>query len=590
VGERIIAVVGARLNSSRLPKKHFLSLAGKPLIERLWERLAKVDRLTEIVLATTDDSYNEPLKEWAETTGRKCVAYQGAIDDLMGRVDSVVKQFDTDILVYVCGDCPLVEPSAIDRMLDQIEGQPEIDTVGFSLSANGDKVIHEGFDVFRRGFWDRMVSVASAPFEKEHVGAVYHHLKKVMPTAKGEVLEPEEYYGTEHRISVDTPSDYRFMRRVYVEWYSGNGDETIVDLKHVIDQVKEEPGLRCINEHVYQKTIRDTSIKAVIVTESGPKVGMGHLMRMLVATAALQDYLGANVKLIIKGAPLEIPDLALVNHSWISELTTELWQEALENSDLLIFDLKEKLDTRFEKGPQLSKKCMTVGIDLPMNDATSCDLVWLPTFFTENAETFAANDVRVGWDCFLLKDSPLWRKCPDSPQQKKVLVLSGGSDAAGLGETLPEKMLRQLPADVRIDWVQGPYASEPIVSCDDLRDRFNILFAPTDLPSLFSEYDAVMCVYGVSYFECLRAGIPTVVFDAVGAAQPGEWQQLKKLFPDNVALDGGDAISKLAALLLSCPNDLHDDIAFKLRQGSKNFVEEIAARIIARTEISKKVG
>lgn len=590
MGERIIAVVGARLNSSRLPKKHFLPLAGKPLIERLWERLAKVDRFTEIILATTDDSYNAPLKEWAEATGRKCVAYQGAIDDLMGRVDSVVRQFDADILVYVCGDCPLVEPATIDRMLDKIEGESGVDTVGFSLSAKGNRVIHEGFDVFRRGFWDRMVDVASAPFEKEHVGAVYHHLNKVMPTVKGEVLEPEEYYSVEHRISVDTPSDYRFMRRVYAEWYSVNGGKTIVDLKHVIAQIQQDASLRRINEHVYQKTIRDTSIKAVIVTESGPRVGMGHLMRMLAATAALQDHLGANVKLIIRGEALEIPDLALVNHSWVPELTSELWREVLENSDLLIFDLKEKPEAKFEKVLQLSKKCMIVGIDLPAKNATSCDLVWLPTFFTENIDAFSDKEVCVGWDCFLLKDSPLWQPRLQGTQRKKVLVLCGGSDAAGLGKALPEKMLHQLPANVEIDWVQGPYASEPIVSDGDLGDRFSILFAPTDLPSLYAEYDAVVCVYGVSYFECLRAGVPTIVFDAIGAAQSGEWLQLGKLFPDNVALDCEDAISKLAALLLSSPDERDDDITFKLRQGSKNFAHEIAERIIVRTENSKKVG
>lgn len=63
---KVLGVIGARLNSSRLPGKHLLDLADKPLIARLFERLEKIPELDAIVLATTADEYNQPLVQWAQ--------------------------------------------------------------------------------------------------------------------------------------------------------------------------------------------------------------------------------------------------------------------------------------------------------------------------------------------------------------------------------------------------------------------------------------------------------------------------------------------------------------------------------------------
>ena len=60
---KVLAVVAARLNSSRLPGKQLLDLAGEPLIERLFQRLQQVAEIDQLVLATTADPYNQPLLE-----------------------------------------------------------------------------------------------------------------------------------------------------------------------------------------------------------------------------------------------------------------------------------------------------------------------------------------------------------------------------------------------------------------------------------------------------------------------------------------------------------------------------------------------
>ena len=79
--KKVLAVIGARLNSSRLPGKQLLDLAGKPLIERIFQRLEKIPQLSQIVLATTADDYNQPLLQWAQRVGKQVFAFEGDVND-----------------------------------------------------------------------------------------------------------------------------------------------------------------------------------------------------------------------------------------------------------------------------------------------------------------------------------------------------------------------------------------------------------------------------------------------------------------------------------------------------------------------------
>ena len=103
---KTIAIVGARLNSSRLPGKHLLHLAGKPMIERLWCRLTSSKEIDDIILATTADDYNRPLVNWSQDQNVNCFTFEGDVNDLMGRLDAVINTFQPQYIVYICGDCP----------------------------------------------------------------------------------------------------------------------------------------------------------------------------------------------------------------------------------------------------------------------------------------------------------------------------------------------------------------------------------------------------------------------------------------------------------------------------------------------------
>ena len=593
MAESVIAVVGARLNSSRLPGKHLLPLAGKPLIERLFERLSMVSRLSDIVLATTNDTYNAPLAEWASSAGMECYRHAGDVNDLVGRIDAVVQGHGADIILYVCGDCPLVEPETIDRMLDVILADKEVENVQLPTSNDDRKWIHEGFDIYRRPFWDSMVSVAHEPFEREHIGAVYHSLGKVQPKRVGYVDEPDVYRTVNHRISVDTPSDYEFMVNIYEEWHASSAQDVIVDLRQVIHRLQEEGGLRAINQHVRQKGVHDSSSKVTIFTEAGAAIGLGHLMRMIAAIRALQDHLSARVELIIKGEPVSHSALQFIDARWVTEFKPEELAHALETSSCCVFDVKKYCSLLIDALTERPEASVAVGIDVAADFDQLFDLVWMPSIFLDNARVQTGGTaISHGWDCFLLHGDTIKKGSVAYSEQsaQKVLVLTGGSDAANMGDSLPDMLLSQLPGEASITWVEGPYASAPVVTSEHGKHRFSVEKAPNNLTSLYSSFDVILAVYGVSYYECLKAGVPTIVFDPVGAAAPEEWELVRASFPGFVADNVPEAISKLRAFIdkPTKPEEF-DRVSRQLAQGGENFASTIG-KYIERASLPKAIG
>ncbi len=544
MGEKVVAIVGARLNSSRLPNKHLLPLAGKPLINHIFERLKKIERLDEIVLATTSDDYNLPLRKWAVDHKIECFSYDADVNDLVGRIDHAVKKYNADILLYVCGDCPLIEPETIANMLEAIVSKPQVDTVKLLPVKGARDVIHEGFDIYRRGFWDKMTAVAEEPFEREHIGAVYHHLHKELPRQVATVIEIPIFSEIQHRISVDTPSDYRFMKEVYRRWYLQNGVQTIVDLKWVIDLLKNDSDLSSINAEVKQKTIQDTSPVITIFTEAGPSVGLGHLSRMTSIVGSLQDLLSANVRLVIQGEACVFEALNLLQYKWVNSIDAEL-SVALDISSLCIFDMQSLSSQTQEILSKRQFQAKLVGIDFASDYDDLFDVVWVPSFYVEKKRIQSCGaKLFYGWDAYLLNDLPYKTEHPDII--RNVLVLTGGSDAASLGNDLPEKIMKTITKGISVTWLQGIYAEKPILPKTEY-ESFSIVKAPVNIADFVPEFDAVICVYGVSFFECLSMNVPVFCIDALDAAMPEEWLSLNQILSNSVFGSVDECLTNLNA-------------------------------------------
>jgi spore coat polysaccharide biosynthesis protein SpsF (cytidylyltransferase family)/spore coat polysaccharide biosynthesis predicted glycosyltransferase SpsG len=523
MSERVVAIIGARLNSSRLPGKQLLDLAGRPLITHVVMRLRAMSGVDEIVLATTADDFNEPLVAWARSLDLPFLAYDGDVNNLMARVDTVVRQHAADIVMYVCGDSPLIDPPTLSKRLQMLKADPDGDVVDPPPLPDGRNYIHEGAAIYRRRFWDRMIDCAREPFELEHVGAVYHVLKKVLPEKV--VYAPEEpiFSTIDHRISVDTPSDYRFMRRIYDDWYRTHGGETVVELRDVIGRIVNEPELRAINAHVRQKQVADTSAKVTLLTQCGPGVGLGHVSRMTVAASALQDFLSAGVSVLIEGPKSRHWELDILPHRYVEQLTEDVVIAHLEETqpDVLVADMADERDWLVP----VVRRCRELGGRTVIVDKAwaigEADINYFPSFYLSD-ETAALTNGRAvhGWDTFLLPTIPHQASISDAV--RRCVILTGAADVDRLGNSWPDQLLAQIPDDVEITWVQGPFAEPPVVS--QPRDTFKTLVAPENLAGLLFEFDAALCVYGVSLFESLLAGVPAVAVRPGERISAKEWQ------------------------------------------------------------------
>ncbi|NJD05697.1 MAG: hypothetical protein FIA97_04270 [Methylococcaceae bacterium] len=174
------------------------------------------------------------------------------------------------------------------------------------------------------------------------------------------------------------------------------------------------------------------------------------------------------------------------------------------------------------------------------------ELVWLPSFYMPpDRRSDLAPHVRFGWDRYLIRRHP---SPPEWQPGMRVLVLTGGSDVTGLGRVLPRLLDAGLPPGTTVCWVQGPYADPP-----DLPEMpslsWTIEQSPEGLGNLLAESGYVLTVYGVSLFEALQCGRPTVVFSPYDGRDDRE---LEALAAENVAVVSDaweSAVASLAQLM-----------------------------------------
>lgn len=554
---KIVAVVGARLNSSRLPGKQLLDLGGRPLIARIFERLAQVPEIDKAVLATTADDYNRPLVDWAQAQGQAVFAYKGDVNDLVGRVEAVVAAEDPEIVVYVCGDSPLLEPATLSALLHANLDAPDADWVELAPPASS-KYIHEGFSVYRRPLWRKIVAASTRPDEREHVGSVMPALRPHLAIHR--IGDDPVFSAVEHRISVDTPSDYRFMSEAYRRWYAHQAADSIVSLRWLIGELQRDPEFAAINLQVKQKAVGEQSQSILLVCQAGPGIGLGHLARCLALAGALQDRHAAGARLLIQAPPVVKTGLALLPHCFVApdaDLIAAI-REDIEQRPCraVIFDLPAGalldrlaplLETLGQRGIQ------RIGIDRMAHFAgpgNRLDLLCLPGFHVPDAlrDACMPTPVKYGWPYYLL--------APALPRQtattgRRLLVLTGGSDATGLGASLPARLDAALPLATQVTWVRGPYAAAPQLP-DQARLAWHVADAPDDLRPLFATSDYALTVYGVSLFELLQHGVPSVVFSPYGKRDEAE---LPALASADVAVVADDANSAVDALndLMNAP-------------------------------------
>ena len=265
---KTIAIIQGRMNSSRLPGKILLDIAGQPMLSRVFTRASRAAALTDTIFATTDDPSDDPVAEYCEMGG--IPLYRGSQFDVLDRYYQAARRAKAEIVVRVTADCPVIDPALIDAVASTlIDG-------GYDFACNRlpppwKRTYPIGLDVEACTFaalkkaWDEADKLQHREhampylYEGVQLTAVNRQLETgTSPRGfKVALLQHTTDFG-DYRWTVDTAEDLEFIRQVYAR-FDGRDDFT---WKEVLDLVHDEPHLMEINAGVQHKTLDDLDPRA----------------------------------------------------------------------------------------------------------------------------------------------------------------------------------------------------------------------------------------------------------------------------------------------------------------------------------------
>src|SRR6202012_4921358 len=109
---RVVAVIQARMGSTRLPGKVLKPIAGQPLLWHIVHRLKKCQLLEDIAVATTVNPADEAIVGWCNANG--VIVVRGPEDDVLARYARAAEKLDADIIVRVSSDAPFIDAGFVD--------------------------------------------------------------------------------------------------------------------------------------------------------------------------------------------------------------------------------------------------------------------------------------------------------------------------------------------------------------------------------------------------------------------------------------------------------------------------------------------
>jgi len=205
---KVVAIVQARMGSTRLPNKVMSPINGVPMIGLLLSRLAKCKEVNQIVLATSTDARNCPLTEYVEKLGFFCIS--GSEDDVLNRYLQAAQAVNADTIVRVTGDCPLIDPELVDEVIKKFKNS-DLDY----LSNTSPPWFPDGLDaeVFSLQALQRASNETKESFDLEHVTP---YLRRPEYFKNGALTNTEDLSGL--RWTVDEPKDLEVIKQIFAHF------------------------------------------------------------------------------------------------------------------------------------------------------------------------------------------------------------------------------------------------------------------------------------------------------------------------------------------------------------------------------------
>jgi spore coat polysaccharide biosynthesis protein SpsF (cytidylyltransferase family) len=206
---RTVAIIQARMGSTRLPGKVLADLAGKPLLGRVIERVRRARTIDQVVVATSDRPADDRVAGYCSSLGVGC--FRGSEEDVLDRYYQAARLWPAGAYARITADCPLLDPGVIDRVVTAF-AQNDCDYAANFLR----RTFPAGVDleVFTFATLERTWREASEPAEREHVTPYMRQGNRFRLLG----VENETDLSGNHHWCVDHPADLDFVRAVYADF------------------------------------------------------------------------------------------------------------------------------------------------------------------------------------------------------------------------------------------------------------------------------------------------------------------------------------------------------------------------------------
>lgn len=233
---KVVAIVQARMGSTRLPNKVMKPVVGRPMIELLLARLARCREIDQILVATSVDERNLPLVEHVRSLGYACE--QGSETDVLDRYIQAARSHQADVIVRITGDCPLVAPDLVDECIRRFRSA---DVDYFSNVVPSTYPDGLDIEVVTLAALERAADESDKPYEHEHVTPYVRESGKFRTAA----MQNDTDLST-LRWTVDEPADLEVITKVFEHF----APEINFGWRKVLDLHNSQPQLFAANQQI----------------------------------------------------------------------------------------------------------------------------------------------------------------------------------------------------------------------------------------------------------------------------------------------------------------------------------------------------
>ena len=249
---KTVALIQARMTSSRLPRKVLQDIAGCPMLLRVVDRVKQAKTIDIVAVITSTHESDDAIEQCCNENDIEI--FRGNLDDVLDRYYQAAKHFQADNIVRITADCPLLDPAISDLVVETFKNG-NYDYVSNTI----EYTYPDGLDteVFRYVTLERAWQLANLKSEREHVTAYIYKHPEIFRL--GVVKNQEDLSSL--RWTVDTPSDLEFIRAVY----AGFTDEHF-GMEDVLRFIKEHPEAAVLNagqvrNEGYLKSLKEDLLK-----------------------------------------------------------------------------------------------------------------------------------------------------------------------------------------------------------------------------------------------------------------------------------------------------------------------------------------